>query len=44
MQRKLNWHGDFFTNGENLHGKNPTKWFLGHHSRESIIIKTNGYK
>ena len=21
MQRKLNWHGDLFTNGENLHGK-----------------------
>ena len=24
MQRKLNQHGDLFTNGENLHGKNPT--------------------
>ena len=24
MQRKLNWHGDLFTNGENLYGKNPT--------------------
>ena len=23
MQRKLNWHGNLFTNGENLHGKNP---------------------
>ena len=23
MQRKLNWQGDLFTNGENLHGKNP---------------------
>ena len=23
MQRKLNWHGDLFTSGENLHGKNP---------------------
>ena len=22
MQRKLNWHGDLFTNGENLHNKN----------------------
>ena len=22
MQRKLNWHGDLFSNGENLHGKN----------------------
>ena len=24
MQRKLNWHDDLFTNGENLYGKNPT--------------------
>ena len=24
MQRKINWHGDLFTNGENQHGKNPT--------------------
>ena len=23
MQRKINWHGDLFMNGENLHGKNP---------------------
>ena len=23
MQWKLNWYGDLFTNGENLHGKNP---------------------
>ena len=23
MQRKLNWHSDLFTNGENQHGKNP---------------------
>ena len=23
MQWKLNWHGDLFTNGENLHSKNP---------------------
>ena len=23
MQRKLNGHGDLFTNGENLHSKNP---------------------
>ena len=23
MQRKINWHGDLFTNGENLHGKTP---------------------
>ena len=24
LQRKLNLHGDLFTNGENLHNKNPT--------------------
>ena len=23
----INWHGDLFTNEENLHGKNPTEWF-----------------
>ena len=23
MQRKLNWHGDLFTNGENLQAKTP---------------------
>ena len=27
MQRKINWHGDLFMNGENLYGKNPTEWF-----------------
>ena len=27
MQWKLNWHGDLFTNRENLHGKNPTSDF-----------------
>ena len=27
MQRKINWHGDLFMNGKNLHGKNPTGWF-----------------
>ena len=25
-------------------GKNPTEWFLGHHSRNSTIITTSGYK
>ena len=25
-------------------GKNPTGWFLGHHSRNSTIITTSGYK
>ena len=24
MQWKLNWHGNLFINGKNLHGKNPT--------------------
>ena len=37
-------HGDFFTNGEKPNGKNPTEWFSSHHSRNSIIITTNGYK
>ena len=23
LQKKLNWHGDLFVNGENLHGKKP---------------------
>ena len=27
MQWKINWHGNLFKNGENLHGKNPTEWF-----------------
>ena len=25
-------------------GKNPTRWFLGHHSRNSTIITTSDYK
>ena len=33
-----------FTNGEKLNSKNPTGWFLGHHSRNSTIITTSGYK
>ena len=37
MQRKINWHGDLFTNGEKLNGKNPTGWFLGHHSRTPLL-------
>ena len=24
MNRKINRHGDLFTNGKNLHSKNPT--------------------
>ena len=38
------WHGDLFTNGEKPDGKNPTGWFSGHHSRNSTIITTSGYK
>ena len=33
-----------FTNGEKPNGKNPTGWFSGHHSRNSIIITTSSYK
>ena len=28
MQRKLNWHGDLFTNRENLHNKKPHQVIL----------------
>ena len=38
------WHDNLFTNRKNLHGKNPTEWFLGHHSRNSTIITTSNYK
>ena len=38
------WHGDLFTNGEKPNGKNPTRWFSGHHSRNSTIITTSDYK
>ena len=31
-------------NGEKPNGKNPTEWFSGHHSWNSIIITTSGYK
>ena len=27
MQWKINWHDDLFTNGENLHYKNPIEYF-----------------
>ena len=33
-----------FTNGEKPDGKNPTRWFSGHHSRNSTIITTSSYK
>ena len=44
MQPKNKWHGDLFTNGEKPNGKNLTEWFSGHHSRNSTIITTSGYK
>ena len=28
MQRKINWHNDLFTNGENQHSKNPHRVIL----------------
>ena len=31
-------------NGEKPNGKNPTGWFSGHHSWNSTIITTSGYK
>ena len=31
-------------NGEKSDSKNPTGWFSGHHSRNSTIIITSGYK
>ena len=37
-------HGDLFMNGEKPNGKNSTGWFSGHHSRNSTIITTSGYK
>ena len=33
-----------FTNGEKPNDKNPTGWFSGHHSWNSTIITTSGYK
>ena len=30
--------------GKKTNGKNPTGWFLGHHSQNSTIITTSGYK
>ena len=33
-----------FTNGEKPNSKNPIEWFSGHHSRNSTIITTSGYK
>ena len=38
------WHGDLFTNGEKPNGKNPIGWFSSHHSWNSTIITTSGYR
>ena len=37
MQQKINWHGDLFTNGKNLHGKNPTDDFKVITSKNSLL-------
>ena len=37
MQWKINWHGDLFTNGENLHCKNSTGWFKGTIPENSLL-------
>ena len=39
MQWKLNWHGDLFTNKENLHGKNPTGDFKVINSENPLSSK-----
>ena len=33
-----------FTNREKPNDKNPTRWFSGHHSKNSIIITPSSYK
>ena len=37
--RWLNWHGDLFTNGENLLDKNPTRWFWGTTPKNLLLSK-----
>ena len=37
MQRKLNWHGDLFTNGENLQAKTPPGDFKVTTSENSLL-------
>ena len=44
MQRKINNMVICLRMGKNLTAKNPTRWFLVHHSRNSTIITTSGYK
>ena len=39
MQRKINWHGNLFTNSENLHGKNPTGDFKVTTLENSLLSK-----
>ena len=38
------WQGDLFMNWEKPNGKNPIRWFSGHHSRNSTIIIIRSYK
>ena len=38
------WHGDLFMNGEKPIQQNPIGWFSSHHSQNSTIITTNGYR
>ena len=37
MQQKINWDGDLFTNGENLHGKNLLGNFKVTTSENSLL-------
>ena len=39
MQWKINWHGDLFMNGENLHGKNPTGDFKVTTPKNPLLLK-----
>ena len=44
MQRKIKDTVICLRMGEKPNGKNPTGWFSGHHSWNSTIITTSGYK
>ena len=44
MQLKINDTVICLRIGKKPNGKNPTGWFSGHHSRNSTIITTSGYK
>ena len=39
MQQKINWHGDLFTNGENLYGKTPSGDFKVITSENPLLSK-----